>query len=775
MVQFSYYPYCGGEGWELEEFRRLAANLMADSRRHPLPKSHAMAENHLRILHLSDLHERVALPWMSDERKAKVRLGAAGRFRVLGAGFLKILREIRQAGPLHAVCFSGDAADWGLPEEYARVTRRLDEILAAVGVPRDRLFLIPGNHDVQRKTSEPAWKGMRRLIGDQRHSLSQWMAGSGRPNRVPQSWRDEILARTAAYHQWVQGDLARPDLHPSQCPHGRLGYRVTVSDLGFPFPVHVIGLDSAWLCGDDNDAGKLLLTQAQVGLNTTDKEGRPFPGFRLAMVHHPLADIADGADSRRCLAGTVDLLLHGHQHDPIAEEQADPDRTLRVIAAGSLYEGDEGDRWLNSFHVIDVLLNDDGRPLCYDVEFWGWSSRGHWHRTGAIYQAARDGRLRWWTPLGEEWRRKQPVPLVNVERERVFVGREAELADLEQALLPAAGAPRAVVVCSVQGMAGVGKTWLVEHFYADHMEAFPGGLLRLVLDPTVPASPQDLFGRLADALKMPAGDRNALAEELRRQRLLIHMENVDDRPLAAVAATMAAQLTGVPLAITGRYQGFAGGPHWRTVPLSSFDPPTAADQLAAELTSESAGRIPVADRGRLAGALGGLPLGIHLAAGYLNAGFAVDAFLDYLRQRGLSLEPFAPNDGNYRERTHVALAATLDLSLELLERSLDGDVSVKLAALCYLGLAPRAGFGLGLATAITGLDETATTVLLAQAHSLSLVERVPSDERPDNAWRVHALLAERFRARLADDDRDAAASRMRAWFLEHLAAGDIDT
>ena len=116
----------------------------------------------------------------------------------------------------------------------------------------------------------------------------------------------------------------------------------------------IIGLDSAWLAGDDSDQGKLLLTDRQIDMLTCGDEGDALPGFRLCLVHHPLGFLADGDRCWRLLADNVDLLLHGHQHDPIVEMHEDPDRVLRVIAAGSLYEGDEGDRWPNSFQMIDA-------------------------------------------------------------------------------------------------------------------------------------------------------------------------------------------------------------------------------------------------------------------------------------------------------------------------------------------------------------------------------------------------------------------------------------
>lgn len=354
----------------------------------------------LRILHISDLHERALLPWMSPERVAKIRHHARQRHRVLGRPFEEALREIRvDHSPIDLVCFTGDVADWGLPEEYARATPRIEGILQAAEVPPERLFVVPGNHDVQRLKAKDAWERMRDLAFQNPRGLSEWMAGVGAPFGASAAWRDQIVERTAAFWEWTTKTLGREELDPRENPHRRLGYRRSIP--GFPFPVHVIGLDSAWLAGDDNDAKKLRLTEGQVNLLASDDEGEPLGGFRLALIHHPLSDLADGAECRRLLSETTDLLIHGHQHEPVAERHEDPDRDLRVIAAGSLYEGDYGDHWLNSFHFIDVTLSAEGRPLQYDVTFWGWSPSGHWYRTGAIYKAARDGRLSWPTPLGE--------------------------------------------------------------------------------------------------------------------------------------------------------------------------------------------------------------------------------------------------------------------------------------------------------------------------------------------------------------------------------------
>jgi hypothetical protein len=80
-------------------------------------------------------------------------------------------------------------------------------------------------------------------------------------------------------------------------------------------------------------------------------------------------------------------------------------------------------------------------------------------------------------PLPAEW----ADHVVAEEGLRTFVGRGEQLRQLRDTLLPRAGRVRAAVVCNLRGMAGVGKSFLVERFYASHREAFPGGHQKLIL------------------------------------------------------------------------------------------------------------------------------------------------------------------------------------------------------------------------------------------------------------------------------------------------------
>jgi hypothetical protein len=259
-----------------------------------------------------------------------------------------------------------------------------------IGVQLDRLFVIPGNHDIDRQVGKSSWEELRAKISFQEvRTVSRWLAGEGPPAGLSNLELQKILDRQRAYQLWLAG-LGLKRLLPNEALHPTLGYRVSFRLPGRPFDIHMLGLDSAWLAGDDNDNGKLYLTDDQVGRISSDIDGRLLPGFRIALVHHPLSHLADGSECRRLLAERIDLLLRGHMHDPEPSLWADPERTLRQVAAGCLYEHD---KYPNACHVIDVELDENGRPLSYRLHFRRWSDRGHWHDDDGLYPGTTKGRM----------------------------------------------------------------------------------------------------------------------------------------------------------------------------------------------------------------------------------------------------------------------------------------------------------------------------------------------------------------------------------------------
>jgi len=172
-----------------------------------------MGEWKLRILHISDLHERGSRESESFRRR-----------RVLGEAWERNLGEQLKDGPIDLVCFTGDVADWGKPDEYGPATEFIQALLERLSLPFERLFLVPGNHDIDRTQGKSAWSKLRGkkglLFQVNPLDLSRWMAGGKPPLGLEKVKREELLSRQGAYREWVSTKLggrnsSRPRRRPT--------------------------------------------------------------------------------------------------------------------------------------------------------------------------------------------------------------------------------------------------------------------------------------------------------------------------------------------------------------------------------------------------------------------------------------------------------------------------------------------------------------------------------------------------------------------------------
>jgi hypothetical protein len=364
-----------------------------------LPAAPGPVRHQLRILHLSDLHHRGPRETEPERRR-----------RVLGRAWLDNLGELRNnGGAFDLVVFTGNVAFSGAADEYRDLMHHtrvagdgvdtwLDDTLAAAGCDRSRLFVIPGDRDIDCCIHVDAWRTVRtewsNAGSDDDVQFSRWFVrGEKAPRGMDDAQRDQILERQSAYRAWLRDDLGRRDLLPDE-RRSRLGYRASPAFARLPFLVHLIGLDSAWLAGDDGDARKLRLTNDQIMRLCTDEDGRDLTGLRIALIHHPLGDLADGERARDLLRERgIDLMLSGHLLEARVSEIVGPDGRLRDIATGCLYHHD---RYPNAITAMTLQLDDVGGLR--EIEFWfrGWSEkRGFWHDDDSLYRGTRSGRVTW--------------------------------------------------------------------------------------------------------------------------------------------------------------------------------------------------------------------------------------------------------------------------------------------------------------------------------------------------------------------------------------------
>lgn len=263
--------------------------------------SGAPVEN-VNILHVSDLH-------ISTNVLPDVERVLSALWRDLGQ-----LRE--QLGPLHVACFTGDMVASGhRSAEYELALEHfLMPLMEETGLASDRIFIVPGNHDVNRDAVSVAgwqrWQGLAQ-VDDINHAIDEL-------SERPLALKDVgALIDGVTAPQWVN-----PLAYVSRLAVGAV-------------KIGIAGLNSVWASGQDGERGKLLLGERQVAQTL---EALAEAQFKVALLHHPLDWLVeeDYRASERALAA-FDLVLHGHLHDLSEKTLLRQEYRTVYHAAGALF------------------------------------------------------------------------------------------------------------------------------------------------------------------------------------------------------------------------------------------------------------------------------------------------------------------------------------------------------------------------------------------------------------------------------------------------------
>ncbi|MBL9003279.1 MAG: tetratricopeptide repeat protein [Myxococcales bacterium] len=352
----------------------------------------------------------------------------------------------------------------------------------------------------------------------------------------------------------------------------------------------------------------------------------------------------------------------------------------------------------------------------------------------------------------------------------VFVGRRAELDWLKAQLCDPHAEPRPIAVCALQGMAGVGKSYLCDQFYGENRAAFPGGYLIVSLSPSTQPTPDSLLVELAARLRLDAPlalQASAVVARLRQPRTLLHIENVDTEAQATAVVDLVRQLAGCAVLVSARQTdvGLSPSLRWARLPVPPLPIDDALDQLSREFRAPRTASEAAQHR-RIVEKLGALPLAVHLAAGRLTQGLRLESLLADIEQRVLDSRAADPG-----ERSRDLLRRSILSSLQALERAVDADGDPELSreqvtpALAGLAHGPAAGVGESLTVALLGLGESSSERLLVRARGYSLVERTESADSV--RWHLHPLVAATLR-RASPPPPDGGLTALRTWFLTRL-------
>ncbi|GGO37380.1 AfsR/SARP family transcriptional regulator [Streptomyces lasiicapitis] len=357
----------------------------------------------------------------------------------------------------------------------------------------------------------------------------------------------------------------------------------------------------------------------------------------------------------------------------------------------------------------------------------------------------------------------RPVPRQLPPDVASFTGRADYLRQLDTLLAQAeAGPGQTLVISSVSGMAGVGKTALAVHWMHRVADRFPDGQLYANLrghDPAPPTTADEALGQLLRALGVGTGHLPESTDEkaalyrslLAGKRMLILLDD------AAGLEQVRPLLPGSPtcfVVVTSRHdlRGLTAFHDAHRVSLAVFGEEEALSLLARVIGADRVRHEPeaAAEAVRLCGLL---PLAVRIVAAHL-IGDRHPPIAEVVRRlsEGDRLRELALD-----QEQHTGVRGVLALSYGSLpapEREL----------LRLLALAPGPELSAPAAAALAGAELPATARVLDQLVARSLLET----HRPGR-FQLHALVRlfarERAEAESTADDRERAVGRLLAWYL----------
>jgi predicted MPP superfamily phosphohydrolase len=203
----------------------------------------------------------------------------------------------------------GNLADDPMSDQYLVAQDFLNEITEGWKLDRSRVFVVPGNHDVNRNRVTEGNKAYIDSILNDSHSVEKklrelWHSADD----AQKEQRIDISRGLTDYMKFLQ-DMKYEHLFTG---NDQLGYYARMVNLN-GVSIGIAGFSTAWSSYRNNEKGRLLF-----GIEQAVKAEREIgtAQIRIALAHHPFHWL-NGAEEetfRRKLGKNYHFFLHGHEH-----------------------------------------------------------------------------------------------------------------------------------------------------------------------------------------------------------------------------------------------------------------------------------------------------------------------------------------------------------------------------------------------------------------------------------------------------------------------------
>ena len=265
--------------------------------------------------------------------------------------------ELATDQPVDAIVVTGDIAFSGKREEYEIAIDWLENLCEAIGCPVENVWLVAGNHDVDRSVIDSSVL-LRDLHEKLRSAATENLDSVIRECITDEMGAKLLYAPLENYNEFASRFGCAIDANQ---PFWETD--LTLNDGSI---LRLRGLNSTLVSDslDDQGAHRMVLGTAQVLMKV--EEGVEF----LTLCHHPPSWLLDQDESESYLTQRARLQLYGHKH----KFQTDRINNSVRLEAGAVHPSRREQNWDPRYNyvVLKVENTDETRTLAVDIRPRVW-------------------------------------------------------------------------------------------------------------------------------------------------------------------------------------------------------------------------------------------------------------------------------------------------------------------------------------------------------------------------------------------------------------------
>lgn len=273
------------------------------------------------------------------------------------------------------ILICGDIANKGNKDEYDKAYKFISKISNIFNEDgkRPEIFIVPGNHDINRKSYESTRNILRTelLKKDPDLLFSQWKKYEPDTIKILNTPFSDYndFARTFSSLDEVNEMIMSNDrdLKTTSLRDKKLYWKRSLGPLG-KYPIFLYGLNSSMLCdGNENEKDRLkdgnhLLYIPKLGYNiTTDGKA-----INILMIHHPINWMINDDKIRKTLDEMFCVQFFGHMH----KQSSKKDKVIKIYS-GAL-QPEPNDKWEYQpvYNIIELNLSQEVLKVQLFSQMW---------------------------------------------------------------------------------------------------------------------------------------------------------------------------------------------------------------------------------------------------------------------------------------------------------------------------------------------------------------------------------------------------------------------